>query len=40
MSWRMVTDETLLKIDAWDDTEMGYTCRMVDLDCHMEATGL
>ena len=27
----MVTDETLLKIYAWYDNEMGYACRMVDL---------
>jgi len=36
----MVTDETLLKIYAWYDNEMGYACRMVDLACHMQATGL
>lgn len=27
----MVTDETLLKIYAWYDNEVGYACRMVDL---------
>lgn len=27
----MVTDETLLKIYAWYDNEIGYVCRMVDL---------
>ncbi len=36
----MVTDGTLLKVYAWYDNEMGYACRMVDLACHMKATGL
>ena len=36
----MVTDGTLLKVYAWYDNEMGYACRMVDLACHMEATGI
>ena len=27
----MVTDETLLKVYAWYDNEIGYACRMVDL---------
>ena len=27
----MVTDETMLKIYAWYDNEVGYACRMVDL---------
>ena len=27
----MVTDETLLKVYAWYDNEIGYVCRMVDL---------
>jgi glyceraldehyde 3-phosphate dehydrogenase len=27
----MVTDETMLKVYAWYDNEMGYACRMVDL---------
>ena len=36
----MVTDETLLKVYAWYDNEMGYACRMVDLACHMESVGI
>lgn len=36
----MVTDSTLLKVYAWYDNEMGYACRMVDLACHMQKTGL
>ncbi len=36
----MVTDDTLLKVYAWYDNEMGYACRMVDLACHMQARGL
>ncbi len=36
----MVTDGTLLKVYAWYDNEMGYACRMVDLACHMAATGI
>ena len=36
----MVTDGTLLKVYAWYDNEMGYACRMVDLACHMQATGV
>ncbi len=36
----LVTDETLLKIYAWYDNEMGYACRMVDLACMLEARGL
>jgi len=36
----MVTDDTLLKIYAWYDNEMGYACRMVDLACHMESVGV
>ncbi|MDO8903802.1 ArsJ-associated glyceraldehyde-3-phosphate dehydrogenase [Hydrogenophaga sp.] len=36
----MVTDGTLLKVYAWYDNEMGYACRMVDLACHMQATGI
>jgi glyceraldehyde 3-phosphate dehydrogenase len=36
----MVTDGTLLKVYAWYDNEMGYACRMVDLACHMEASGI
>src|SRR5205085_1921237 len=27
----MVTDETLVKVYAWYDNEVGYACRMVDL---------
>ena len=36
----MVTDGTLLKVYAWYDNEMGYACRMVDLACHMQSTGI
>ena len=36
----MVTDDTLLKVYAWYDNEMGYACRMVDLACHMHEAGL
>jgi glyceraldehyde 3-phosphate dehydrogenase len=36
----MVTDGTMLKVYAWYDNEMGYACRMVDLACHMRATGV
>lgn len=36
----MVTDGTMLKVFAWYDNEMAYACRMVDLACHMAATGL
>lgn len=36
----MVTDGTLLKIYAWYDNEMGYSCRMVDLACHMRSLGV
>jgi glyceraldehyde 3-phosphate dehydrogenase len=36
----MVTDGTLLKIYAWYDNEMGYSCRMVDLACHMQQRGI
>jgi glyceraldehyde 3-phosphate dehydrogenase len=36
----MVTAGTLLKIYAWYDNEMGYSCRMVDLACHMRDRGI
>lgn len=36
----LVTDDTLLKVYAWYDNEMGYACRMVDLACHMRAAGI
>jgi glyceraldehyde 3-phosphate dehydrogenase len=36
----LVTDETLVKIYAWYDNEMGYACRMVDLACQIERMGL
>ena len=36
----LVTDGTMLKVYAWYDNEMGYACRMVDLACHMQATGI
>ncbi|HEY9212034.1 MAG TPA: ArsJ-associated glyceraldehyde-3-phosphate dehydrogenase [Ancylobacter sp.] len=36
----LVTDETLLKVYAWYDNEMGYACRMVDLACHMHKVGI
>jgi glyceraldehyde 3-phosphate dehydrogenase len=36
----MVTDGTLLKVYAWYDNEMGYACRMVDLACYMQSTGV
>ena len=36
----MATDGTLLKVYAWYDNEMGYACRMVDLACHMQSTGI
>ncbi len=36
----MVTDGTLLKVYAWYDNEMGYSCRMVDLACHLQSVGL
>jgi glyceraldehyde 3-phosphate dehydrogenase len=36
----MVTDDTLLKVYAWYDNEMGYACRMVDLACHMNEVGI
>ncbi|MEY3953845.1 MAG: Glyceraldehyde-3-phosphate dehydrogenase 3 [Pseudomonadota bacterium] len=36
----MVTDGTLLKVYAWYDNEMGYSCRMVDLACYMQEVGI
>jgi glyceraldehyde 3-phosphate dehydrogenase len=36
----MVTDGTMLKIYAWYDNEMGYSCRMVDLACYLDCQGL
>jgi glyceraldehyde 3-phosphate dehydrogenase len=36
----MVTDETLLKVYAWYDNEVGYACRMVDLASIVEERGL
>lgn len=36
----MVTDGTMLKVYAWYDNEMGYSCRMVDLACHMQQVGV
>lgn len=36
----LVTDATMLKVFAWYDNEMGYSCRMVDLACHIEALGV
>lgn len=36
----MVTDGTLLKVYAWYDNEMGYSCRMVDLANRLITEGL
>ena len=36
----MVTDGTMLKVYAWYDNEMGYSCRMVDLACYMQKIGI
>ncbi|OYX06396.1 MAG: type I glyceraldehyde-3-phosphate dehydrogenase, partial [Rhizobiales bacterium 32-66-8] len=36
----LVTDDTLLKVYAWYDNEMGYSARMVDLACHLDREGL
>ena len=36
----LVTDNTLLKVYAWYDNEMGYACRMVDLACIIREAGI
>ena len=36
----MVTDETLLKVYAWYDNEVGYACRMVDLATIVQRAGV
>lgn len=36
----MVTDETLLKVYAWYDNEVGYACRMVDLANILQRAGV
>jgi len=36
----MVTDDTLLKVYAWYDNEVGYACRMVDLANIVKERGL
>lgn len=36
----MVTDETLLKVYAWYDNEVGYACRMVDLANIVQRSGV
>jgi glyceraldehyde 3-phosphate dehydrogenase len=36
----LVTDDTLLKVYAWYDNEMGYACRMVDLAGILREKGL
>jgi glyceraldehyde 3-phosphate dehydrogenase len=36
----LVTDQTMVKIYAWYDNEMGYSCRMVDLACYINQRGL
>jgi glyceraldehyde 3-phosphate dehydrogenase len=36
----MVTDDTLLKVYAWYDNEVGYACRMVDLANIVEERGI
>jgi glyceraldehyde 3-phosphate dehydrogenase len=35
----MVMDDTLLKVYAWYDNEVGYACRMVDLADIVEERG-
>jgi glyceraldehyde 3-phosphate dehydrogenase len=36
----MVTDDTMVKVYAWYDNEMGYACRMVDLACIIREAGI
>jgi glyceraldehyde 3-phosphate dehydrogenase len=36
----MVTDETMLKVYAWYDNEVGYACRMVDLASIVQQRGV
>lgn len=36
----MVTNGTMLKVYAWYDNEMAYSCRMIDLACHMNKVGI
>jgi glyceraldehyde 3-phosphate dehydrogenase len=36
----LVTDDTMLKVYAWYDNEMGYACRMVDLACYLREVGV
>ena len=36
----LVTDGTLLKVYAWYDNEMAYSCRMIDLACYLSKAGL
>jgi glyceraldehyde 3-phosphate dehydrogenase len=36
----MVTDDTLLKVYAWYDNEVGYACRMVDLAVIVQQAGV
>ncbi|MBI78053.1 MAG: type I glyceraldehyde-3-phosphate dehydrogenase, partial [Rhodospirillaceae bacterium] len=36
----LITDGTLLKVYAWYDNEMAYSCRLVDLACYLSEVGL
>ena len=36
----LITDGTLLKVYAWYDNEMAYSCRMVDLACYLSEVEL
>jgi glyceraldehyde 3-phosphate dehydrogenase len=36
----LVTDGTMLKVYAWYDNEIAYSCRMIDLACHMRGVGV